>query len=173
MEKLYQDYQDIAAFYLVYISEAHALDDRHPVGYAKELGIKEHTSYGERCTVAGRLMKDKKLTIPCLVDNMDGAVEKAYKAWPDRIYLVRTDGKFGVAGKRGPWGFRPALKEAQAWLAEYREKGQEPALGDSPGQTVNEESAEGKEKGDEPRKDSGSRVRAGQQQGAPGHGSAD
>ncbi len=128
MERLYQDYKDIAEFYLVYISEAHAVDDSHPVPYAKELGIREHKSYGERCTTAGRLMKDKQLTIPCLVDRMDGEMEKAYKAWPDRIFLVRTDGKLGVAARRGPWGFKPALKEATTWLAEFRKTGKEPAI---------------------------------------------
>jgi hypothetical protein len=128
MEKLYQDYKLIADFYLVYISEAHALDDRSPVPYAEELGIREHKTYGERCTTAGRLMKDKKLTIPCLVDNMDGATEKAYKAWPDRIFLVRTDGKLAVAAKRGPWGFKPALKETGDWLAQLKKTGKQPPL---------------------------------------------
>ncbi len=59
MEKLYNDNKDVAEFYMVYISEAHAVDDRHPVSYAKELGIMEHKTYGERCTTADRLFKDK------------------------------------------------------------------------------------------------------------------
>ena len=111
MEKLYQDYKDIAEIYIVYISEAHASDasSSWPVPYAKELGIKEHTNYGERCAVATRLVTDKKLTIPCLIDGMDNAAADAYKGWPDRVFLVRTDGKLGVAAGRGPWGFVPAL----------------------------------------------------------------
>lgn len=128
MDKLYQDYKDIAEFYLVYITEAHAVDDKYPVGYAKELGIREHTSYGERCTVAERLLGDKALTIPCLVDNMDNAVQDAYKAWPTRVFLVRMDGRLGVAAGRGPWGYVPALKETEKWLAEFRETGSEPPL---------------------------------------------
>ena len=35
---------------------------------------------------------------------------------------------FAVAGKRGPWGFKPGLNAANIWLAEYRETGDEPAL---------------------------------------------
>ena len=104
MEEMYQTYKDIAEVYIVYISEAHAVDDSWPVPYAKDLGIKEHTTYGERCGVADKLTKDKKLTIPCLIDGMDNAVEKRYKGWPDRVFLVRKDGKLGVAGQRGPWG---------------------------------------------------------------------
>jgi tetratricopeptide (TPR) repeat protein len=127
MEKLYQDYKDIAGICIVYISEAHALDDPYPVRYAKKLGLKEHTSLGQRCDAAARLLKDKKLTIPCLIDNMDGAAEKAYHAWPDRIYLIGKDSKLVIAGNRGPWGFKPALDAVGKWLAEYKRTGVEPA----------------------------------------------
>jgi len=126
MEQLYQDYKDVAEFYIVYISEAHASDGSWPVAYAKEMEIKEHTSFGERCTVADRLVKDKKLTIPCLVDKMDNTAADAYQGWPDRVYLVRTDGRLGVAAARGPWGFKPGLDAARKWLAEYRKTGDDP-----------------------------------------------
>ncbi|MFQ5492076.1 MAG: deiodinase-like protein [Phycisphaerae bacterium] len=127
MEQAYQDFKDIAAVYIVYISEAHASDDKYPVGYAKEMGISEHKNFGERCAVAARLVADKKLTIPCLVDNMDNAAEKAYQGWPDRVYLIGKDGKLAVAGHRGPWGFKPALEAAVHWLSQYKETGVEPA----------------------------------------------
>lgn len=123
MERMYQDYKDVAAFYIVYVSEAHAADGTWPVPYAKQLGIKKHTSYGERCAVADRLVKEKKLTIPCLIDGMDDKVADAYKGWPDRVYVVGTDGKLVVAGTRGPWGFAPALEQTSKWLAEYRKTG--------------------------------------------------
>jgi len=125
---MYQTYKDVADVYIVYISEAHAADDSWPVGYAKELGITEHKNYGQRCEVAERLVKDKKLTIPFLVDNMDNHVAKAYKGWPDRIFLVRKDGRLAVGGKRGPWGFKPALDQTIAWLAEYKRTKREPPL---------------------------------------------
>lgn len=128
MERMYQDYRDVAEFYIVYISEAHAEDDRFPVPYASELGIKEHKTFGERCRVADRLTKDKKLTIPCLIDGMDNATADAYQGWPDRIYLVRKDGRLGVAAGRGPWGFKPALRKADKWLASYKATGAEPEI---------------------------------------------
>ena len=78
MEKMYQDYKDVADIYIVYIREAHAADSSWPVAYAKEKGITDHTNFGERCVVAERLVKDKKLTIPCLVDAMDNSVNEAY-----------------------------------------------------------------------------------------------
>ena len=128
MEKMYQDYKNIAEFRLVYIKEAHAMDSSWPVPYAKEMGIKQHTTYGERCSVAKKLLSDKNLHIPTLADDMDDTANKAYKAWPDRVFLVRKDGTLAVAGKRGPWGFKPGIEAAKAWLASYKESGKEPAI---------------------------------------------
>jgi len=113
---------------MVYINEAHAADDAWPVPYAKEKGIKEHTSYGERCTTAQMLIDEKKLTLPCLIDGMDNAVNKAYQASPDRVFLVRTDGKLAVAADRGPWGFKPGLSAVETWLKKFKESGAEPPL---------------------------------------------
>lgn len=128
MQKMYEDYQDVVDFYLVYIKEAHAADGVWPVPYAKELGITEHANFGERCQVAEKLFADKKLTIPCLVDGMKDEANKAYKAWPDRIFVIRTDGRLAVAAKRGPFGFKPALEQTGEWLAELRKTGREPPL---------------------------------------------
>jgi len=75
--------------YVVYVREAHAADSSWPVGYATELNINEPKEYGERCTVAERLIKEGKLTIPCLIDGMDNAVNDQYKGHPTRIFLIR------------------------------------------------------------------------------------
>jgi hypothetical protein len=39
---------------------------------------------------------------------MDDAVNKAYAAWPTRLYLVGLDGRVVYAGGLGPYGFKPA-----------------------------------------------------------------
>lgn len=126
MEELYKTYKNDAAIFIVYVSEAHASDSNWPVAYATSLGIKKHTSYGERCSVASRLVAEKKLTIPCLIDKLDNGVASAYQALPDRVYLINKDGKLVIAGNRGPWGFEPALTAAETWLAEYKSTGVEP-----------------------------------------------
>lgn len=128
MQNMYETYGDIAEFRIVYIKEAHASDSSWPVPYAKEKGIKEHTTFGERCDVAKKLLDDNKLTIPTVVDNMENEANEAYKAWPDKVFVVRTDGRLAVAAKRGPWGFKPAMDEAKKWLAEFKETGNEPPL---------------------------------------------
>ena len=123
MERLYQAYKEIAEFRIVYITEAHAADSNRPVPYAEEKGIVEHTSYEHRCTTAELMMVDERVTIPCIIDRMDNKVNEAYSAWPDRVYVIRTDGRLAVAGSRGPWGFEPAVEETARWLAEFKERG--------------------------------------------------
>jgi len=125
MQEMYDKYKNVAEFRIVYIREAHAADSKRPVQYAKDKNIFNHKNYGERCTTADIMMKEKKITIPCIIDGMDNMVNKAYKGHPTRAFLVKKDGVLAVAGKRGPWGYKPALKEATAWLAHYKKTGEE------------------------------------------------
>jgi len=125
---LYQEYKDVAEFKMIYIKEAHAADGDWPMQYAIEKGIKQQTKYADRCTTAEMLMEEKKLTIPMLVDGIKNEVNDAYSALPDRVFLVRKDGRLGVAGARGPRGFRPALKDVEKWLADFKKTKKEPLL---------------------------------------------
>lgn len=131
MERIYREYRDIAEFRLVYINEAHAADSSWPVQYAKEKGINDHENIEDRCSTAKRLMDEKALTIPCLVDGMENKVNRAYSAWPDRAFLIRTDGRLGVAGAQGPRGYKPAIEAIEKWLKAFRAEGAEPPLPDS------------------------------------------
>ena len=56
------------------------------------------------------------MTIPCLVDEIDNAVDKAYSGAPDRLCVVDIDGKVAYHSKRGPWVFKP--KDAEKALKE-------------------------------------------------------
>ena len=126
MEQMYQKYKQIAEFHIIYISEAHAIDSQRPQAFARQKGIFEAQTYGQRCTTAAMMLKEEHVTIPCLVDDIENQVGRKYQANPDRIYVVRTDGRLAVAADRGPWGFKPALMSTQKWLAEYASTGVEP-----------------------------------------------
>jgi type I thyroxine 5'-deiodinase len=128
MERLYQTYRDIAECRMVYIREAHAADSKWSVGYAEDLGLLEHQDFSQRCSNAKALMDDKSLTIPCVVDDMENTTNLAYSGWPDRIFVVRTDGRLAVAADEGPFGFVPALQETEKWLIQLEADGTEPAL---------------------------------------------
>lgn len=54
-----------------------------------------------------------------LVDGMDDAVNKAYAAWPERLYVVGLDGRLVFAGEMGPMGF--SVEACEKALAAYLE----------------------------------------------------
>ncbi|MBM3889088.1 MAG: deiodinase [Verrucomicrobia bacterium] len=106
---------------MVYIKEAHpsdgwAMPDRNE---RRGISVRDPKSYDERVKVADRACSALKIKLPCLVDGMDNAVNKAYAAWPDRIYVVDIHGKIAVAGGQGPRGFVPAMGETREWLEQH------------------------------------------------------
>ncbi len=52
--------------------------------------------------------------MPTLLDKTDNKVNRAYAAWPDRLYVVGTNGKIAYQGAQGPKGFK--VKEVEDWL---------------------------------------------------------
>ena len=47
---------------------------------------------------------------------MDDKTDRAYAAWPSRIFVVDTRGRIVVRGEPGPRGLVPAAQAAEAWL---------------------------------------------------------
>jgi hypothetical protein len=54
--------------------------------------------------------------MPVAVDGVDNAADKAYAAWPERIYVIGQGGRIVFKGGMGPFGFKP--DEAEKKLAE-------------------------------------------------------
>jgi hypothetical protein len=109
---MYQSYKDKAAIYLIYILEAHPEDGRKMPANAKDgVKVSQPKTYEERVKVAGECIKDLKLGIPTLVDDMQNSAQKGYAAWPDRIYVVDAEGKVAYKGEPGPRGFKPGEAE--------------------------------------------------------------
>ena len=98
---------------MVYIREAHPSDGRQSGQNVKDGVIfKQPKTFQERAEVAKACRDGLKMTIPCLVDEIDNAVDKAYSAAPDRLCVIDIDGKVAYHSKRGPWGFKPRDAEA-------------------------------------------------------------
>ena len=115
---MYKTYKKDANIFIVYIKEAHPEDGWKSRGNALAgIKVNQPKTYEERVKVAGSCMKDLKMTIPCLVDDMKNTAQKAYAGWPDRLYVIDKEGKVSFKGDRGPRGFKPsdaekALKKA-------------------------------------------------------------
>jgi thiol-disulfide isomerase/thioredoxin len=118
LNEVYEEYADRFAFYFVYIEEAHASNVWPLVSNAKEKIVHAtHTDMAERIGVANTCAQSMKIRFPMLVDDMGDSVDRAYTAWPTRIYVVGTDGKIAYKGRPGPFGFEAApLRAALAGL---------------------------------------------------------
>ena len=109
MEKLYQQYKNKSEWFLVYIREAHPADGAQVDANVKEgIEINQPKTLEERVAVAKACYESLGLSFPAIVDNMDNKVEKAYGAWPDRLYIVDKRGKIFYKGEKGPKGFNPS-----------------------------------------------------------------
>jgi hypothetical protein len=67
--------------------------------------IDQPRTFDRRAEVAGGCVKDLKLGMPVLVDDMQDTVATAYNAMPDRLFVLKADGTVGYRGDRGPRGF--------------------------------------------------------------------
>jgi hypothetical protein len=60
----------------------------------------------ERAMVAGTCVRKLGIEIPALLDAFGNSTERAYTAWPDRLYLIDRSGKVAYKSKPGPFGFK-------------------------------------------------------------------
>ena len=66
----------------------------------------------ERRVVAGECETALQYGVRTYVDEMDDSVNKAYAAWPTRLYLIGLDVRVVYAGGLGPYDFRPQKLKA-------------------------------------------------------------
>ena len=98
---------------MVYIQEAHPVDRwqvssnvRDGVLLASPQTPEERTGDAEMCVVK------LAVKLPALVDGIDNRVERAYTGWPDRLYIIGTDGRVRYKSAPGPFGFSTKDLEA-------------------------------------------------------------
>jgi len=119
LQDLWAEYSGSVEFLLIYIREAHPVDGwwlgKGLPGLALKLSkskaamdVYDPQTVDERRAVARDCEIALKYGIQTYADEMDDRVNKAYAAWPTRLYLVGTDGKVVYAGGLGPFGFKPA-----------------------------------------------------------------
>ncbi len=96
------------AFLAVYIVEAHPSDV-----WQMESNIKDKVVFAspknedERALVAGACVRKLGIKFPAVLDQFANTTEKAYTGWPDRIYLIDSNGRVAYKSKPGPFGFKP------------------------------------------------------------------
>lgn len=61
----------------------------------------------ERAFVAGACVRKLGIKIPAVLDEFGNSTEQAYTGWPDRIYLIDSQGRIAYKSPPGPFGFKP------------------------------------------------------------------
>jgi len=102
MEKLYGQFQDQVEFFAVYVQEAHPTDGwQTDSNVAEGVLLRQHQSFHEREEAAQTCSIDLHISIPTLVEEMDNAIDEAYGAAPERLYLIGKDGNVYYHGGAG------------------------------------------------------------------------
>src|SRR5688572_372478 len=105
IENLYIGFKDRAHLFLVYIREAHPTDGwQVPANVRDNVLVADPKSLEERRKVAREFAAQFKLKLPILVDTLDDRLERAYAAWPDRVYVIDAAGRIAYKGGPGPRG---------------------------------------------------------------------
>jgi len=84
-----------------------------PINEQEQVVYEQPTMAAEREALAEACVLHLELSIPTLIDEMTNAVDRAYAALPDRLYLIDAEGRIAYKSGRGPWGFKSQeLEEA-------------------------------------------------------------
>ncbi len=93
---------------MVYIEEAHPTDGwEMPSNIKENILIASAKTFLQRDETAQTCVVKLGIHIPALVDDMQNTTERAYTAWPDRLYVIDREGRVAYKSKAGPYGFRP------------------------------------------------------------------
>jgi hypothetical protein len=118
LEELYHQYQDRAEFCLIYIREAHP-SDGWQLDSNREQGVvyRQPQTPEERHRVASACAIGLKLTLPAYLDSIENTADRAFHGWPERLYVLSTQGRIVYQGGKGPYGFQ--LEELEQFLQDY------------------------------------------------------
>ena len=118
LQNLYKKYHKQVKFLSIYIREAHPVDGWwFGKGFPRRImkiyspkaamHVYDPKTIEERRAIAGDCQDSLKYGISTYIDEMDDAVNKAYAAWPTRLYLIGLDGNVVYHGGPGPYDFHP------------------------------------------------------------------
>jgi Iodothyronine deiodinase len=96
------------AFYVIYIEEAHPIDAwQDPDNIKAHIFLTSSKNLNERCAAAGTCVAKLGIKFPAVVDDPQNTTERAYTAWPDRLYVIDRAGRVAYKSQAGPYGFHP------------------------------------------------------------------
>lgn len=110
---MYKTYSDRVGFFVVYIQEAHPTDLWQLSANVREgVLFASPRSNEQRSETASACVRKLGIELPAVLDPLENPTERAYTGWPDRLYLVDTNGRIAFKSAPGPYGFDPKDLEA-------------------------------------------------------------
>jgi len=108
IEELQKKYSDTVNFVIVYIKEAHP-DDEWQMEDNEESGViySQPKTTEERRELARAFIDQMDVETETLLDDIDNTAMACYAAWPERLYIIGTDGRIIYKGGMGPFYFDP------------------------------------------------------------------
>jgi len=117
MNEIFDLFKDLAVFLVVYVSEAHAIDE-WPLG--RNVCVVKHQCIEERIDVAKRLLiEERGCRLNVLVDTMENDFERIYKGWPERFFIIR-DFKMALIAEPSVEDKGFNREEVFWWLSNYK-----------------------------------------------------
>lgn len=113
LNKLYAEYRGQVSFYLLYIREAHSTAGWQSTRNEREgVALRAAATMNEQQQHAIICVRKLHIEFPALLDDMSGAAEKAYSAWPSKAYLVNRQGRIMFSTGLSELDFKPDQLEA-------------------------------------------------------------
>lgn len=111
LNEIVGEFRNDVDFVCVYIQEAHPSDGwQVQANLEDDVVLAAPTTMAEREDYAGLCMLKLALDMPMVVDAMDDAIDRAYNALPERLYLLDAAGRVVFKTVAGSHGFDP-----EAW----------------------------------------------------------
>lgn len=106
LKRIAAQYHAQVDFRLVYIREAHSQTQWESTINRKEgVDLPTARTLAEKQDHAALCLRKLELPFALAVDGMDEAAERAYQAWPSRLYLVGRDGRVAYQTRLGELDF--------------------------------------------------------------------
>ena len=110
-------YSEVAEFVYVYIKEAHADDEwQMESNREKKVVFNQPREFPERLKLAQTFLSEMGVEGTTLVDDISNTANACFAAWPERMYVIGTDGRIEYKGGMGPFYFDPG--EVEQFLKE-------------------------------------------------------
>ena len=106
LEELRKQYEAELDFLYIYIKEAHPDDEwQMDTNVEEQLVFEQPRTFAERMRLAQTFVSEMDIEGPVVVDEIDNIANACFAAWPERLYVIDTDGRIAYKGGMGPFEF--------------------------------------------------------------------